>query len=102
MIGPKGRPSERNRKSRQGPMSLFHRPRSRNTRINQFLRASSSTFATVGLWNLMLSIKTMNWTEFRPCPNLTYEQIAILTTLGPSEHPHSALLPEKFQTLQNP
>jgi|HubBroStandDraft_6_1064221.scaffolds.fasta_scaffold18874_4 hypothetical protein len=48
-------------------------------------------------WNLIQSIKTMNWTKFRPSPNLTHEQIAILTTPGPNEHPHSALLPQEFR-----
>src|ERR1700728_1597101 len=52
---------------------------------------------------LIQSIKTMNWTIFRPYPNLTSEQIAILTTPGPNEHPHSALLPPKhFSTPLSP
>ena len=51
-------------------------------------------------WNLIHSIKTMNWTRFQTSPKLTSEQIAILTTPGPNEHPHSALLPPKFQALR--
>jgi hypothetical protein len=47
------------------------------------------------LWILIHSIKTMNWTSFQASSNLTSEQIAILTTPGPNEHPHSALLPRK-------
>ena len=52
--------------------------------------------------NLIQSIKTMNWTKFRPPPNLTSEQIAILTTPGPNEHPHSALLPKKIHSRPDP
>lgn len=44
----------------------------------------------------MLPIETMNWTKLRTYPILSHEQIVILTTPGPSEHPHSALLPTKF------
>jgi len=58
---------------------------------DQFFQASTCT--TSVQWNLIHSIKTMNWTKFQASPNLTREQIAILTTPGPNEHPHSALLP---------
>lgn len=43
--------------------------------------------------NLMESIKTMNWTGFLLSFNLS--SLAFLTTPGPSEHPHSALLPPR-------
>jgi len=56
--------------------------------------------STLMFWNLIHSIKTMNWTRFQTSPKLTSEQIAILTTPGPNEHPHSALLPPKFQALR--
>ena len=38
----------------------------------------------------------MNWTEFEPRRKLLHEQIVILTTPGPNEHPHSALLPRTY------
>lgn len=59
-------------------------------------------YSTSVQWNLIHSIKTMNWTKVQASPNLTHEQIAVLTTLGPSAHPHSALLPSKIQFLRCP
>jgi hypothetical protein len=52
--------------------------------------------------NLIASIKTMNWAEFLAWLDLS--SLALLTTPGPSEHPHSALLPPGTRRVlqQNP
>jgi hypothetical protein len=55
-----------------------------------------------GHQDLIQSIETMNWTRNDSSRNLASEQIAFLTTPGPNEHPHSALLPQTIQVFPRP